>query len=146
MQFPPSSLDFVQDIGQAGRVQPQYPENYSYVIYYSIKNFLYIFENLCNPDETYIDNLFLQEVMKDFFDMATLLVLAPNYYYVATKLVFGNTNVQNIPALHYNCGIYPYFQNEWILPSLWQTGAEEVIFNVFYPDRDDDNIADDIGP
>ena len=57
MQFPPSSLDFVQDIGQAGRVQPQYPENYSYVIYYSIKNFLYIFENLCNPDETYINIL-----------------------------------------------------------------------------------------
>ena len=84
--------------------------------------------------------------MKDFFEMATLLVLAPNCYYVATKVMFGNPHVQHNPALHSDCGICPYFWNERIFPSLWRTGVEEVIFNIFYPDRDDNNFSDDIGP
>ena len=78
--------------------------------------------------------------------MATLLVLAPTCYYVTTEVMFGNPHVQHNPELHSDCGICPYFRNERILPSLWSTGVEEVIFNIFYPGSDDNNIADDLGP
>ena len=78
--------------------------------------------------------------------MATLLVLAPTCYYVATEIMFGNPHVQHNPALHSDYGICPYFRNERILPSLWRTGVGEVIFNVSYPDSDENNIADEIGP
>ena len=78
--------------------------------------------------------------------MDTLLVLVPTCYYVATEVMFGNPHVQHNPALHSDFVIYTYFRNERIFPSLWLAGVEEVIFNIFYPDRDDDNIIDYIGP
>ena len=39
MHFPPSALDFVQEICQASLVHPLVPETYSYVLYYSIENY-----------------------------------------------------------------------------------------------------------
>ena len=146
MHFPPSALDFVQEIFRAGCVHPLVPETYSYVLYYSIEIFFYIFKRSCDPNETYIDNSFCQEVVKDIFEMATLLVLAPTCYYVVTEVMFGNPHVQHNPALHSDCVIYTYFRNERIFPSLWLAGVEEVIFNIFYPGSDDNNIADDLGP
>ena len=58
MEFPPPPLDFVQEIGRAGRVLPQDSINYSYIIYFCIENFLYIFERCMNPNETYNNDFF----------------------------------------------------------------------------------------
>jgi ATP-dependent DNA helicase RecQ len=40
MDLPPSPLDFVQEIGRAGRVIPSDPANFSYILYFSFENFI----------------------------------------------------------------------------------------------------------
>ena len=62
IQFPPLVLDFLQDIGQAGRVHPPVPETYSCVIYYSnegnfiIEHFVYVDVGSCtNYHHVYIN-------------------------------------------------------------------------------------------
>ena len=146
MQFPPSPLDIVQEIGWAGRVYPPVPGTYSNILYFCIFNFIYIFKRWCDPDEDYIDNSFRQKVVDDLFHMAKILVLVPSWYSVATELLFGNTYVDNDHANHSDCGICPFCRKEWIFPLLWRTGVEEVIFNIFYPDQNDDTITEEIEP
>jgi len=46
MDLPPSPLDFVQEIGRAGRVIPSDSANFSYILYFSFENFIYIFRAL----------------------------------------------------------------------------------------------------
>ena len=53
MELPPPPLDFLQEIGRAGRVLPLYLINYSHMLYFCIKIFLYISTRSMNPDDTY---------------------------------------------------------------------------------------------
>ena len=98
MEFPPSPLDFVLEIGRADSVLPPDPINYSYIIYFCIENFLYIFECCMNPDETYNDEQFRQEEVDNCFDMAGIVVLSTKCYSVASELLFRNPYVENYHA------------------------------------------------
>ena len=84
--------------------------------------------------------------MDDLFQMARLVVLSPWCYYVATDFLFGNPYVENGNNYHLDCRICLYCCKDSILPSLNRADVEEVVLNVFYPDRDDKTFVDDIGP
>ena len=61
-------------------------------------------------------------------------------------MIFGDpySPIANIPP--YDCGICPYCQNEILFPSLNRNGVEVVFFNVFYPYRNEETIAEAIRP
>ena len=145
-KLPPYPLDFVQDSSRAVRVYPLVPGTYLNILYIFIKNILYIFERSCDPDEDSIDNLFCQEVVDDLFQMAKILVLAPTFYSVDNKLMCGYPYVDNDHVNNSDCGICHFSRKDQIFPLLWWTGVEEMIFNIFYHDRNDDTITEEIEP
>jgi hypothetical protein len=76
--------------------------------------------------------------------MARIVVLSEKCYYVASEMLFGNPYSND--ASPHDCGICPYCRNQILFPSLNRSGVEEVFFNVFYPERNDETIAEAIRP
>ena len=146
MDLPSSPLDFVQEIGRAGRVIPPDPDNFSYILYFSLENFIYIFERCMNPEQSYHDESFRMIEVDNLYAMARIVVLSKQCYYVASEFIFGNPWSENTETAPHECGICPYCRNEILFPSLNRSGVENVFFNVFYPSRNDETIAEDIRP
>jgi hypothetical protein len=78
------------------------------------------------------------------YAMARIVVLSEKCYYVASEMLFGNPYSND--ASPHDCGICPYCRNQILFPSLNRSGVEEVFFNVFYPERNDETIAEAIRP
>jgi superfamily II DNA helicase RecQ len=129
MDLPPSPLDFVQEIGRAGRVISPDPDNFSYILYFSLENFIYIFERCMNPEQSYHDESFRLEEVDHLYAMASIVVLSKQCYYVASKFIFGNPYSVNADMAPQECGICPYCRNEILFPSLNRSGVENVFFN-----------------
>mmetsp|Transcript_38786 Transcript_38786/g.56621 ORF Transcript_38786/g.56621 Transcript_38786/m.56621 type:complete len:82 (-) Transcript_38786:519-764(-) len=53
--FPPTQLDIIQELGRAGRNRDTSFENYSYNIYISIEQFIYVYERIHDPREKILD-------------------------------------------------------------------------------------------
>ena len=78
--------------------------------------------------------------MDNFFDISIIVVLSTKFYYVASEFLFGNPYVENDHASHFSCGICSYCQKEKLFPLLNMHGVEEVFFDTFYPERNDETI------
>ena len=51
IDFPPSIMYICQERGRAGRRPGALPETYSYKLFFSLENFLYLFKRIINPTE-----------------------------------------------------------------------------------------------
>jgi len=142
LEFPPSALDFVQEIGRAGRVLPPNPAIYAYHLFFSIESFIYIYERSMNPDEEIIDNDFRQEQVDNLFEMARILILNTSCYYIAIEDLFGNPYViDTVPFHRQPCGMCPYCRNELVVPPVRKIGIEKVLFDIFCPSLTEASIA-----
>jgi hypothetical protein len=85
LEYPPSVIDFIQEMGRAGRRIGHNPKDYSYNVYFSIDNFLHLFERTMNPDENYNDPSYRKEVVSNLMEMAKILVLSRYCFYVCIE-------------------------------------------------------------
>ena len=115
----------------SGRVISPDPDNFSYILYFSLENFISIFERCMNPEQSYHDESFQLKEVDNLYAMASIVVLSKQCYYVASEFIFGNPYSVNADMAPQECGICPYCRNEILFPSLNRSGVENVFFNVF---------------
>ena len=136
LEMPPSLIDFVQESGRAGRVQTPDPLNFSYHVHFSIENFLYLYERAMDPEAIRIDNEFCSEEVDSLFEMARLLVLREECFYVAIETRFGNPDVQALGGGLDPCdNLCPYCRDKEkrVIPIIDRVGTQRVIFHIFNP-------------
>ena len=150
LEFPPSIIDFLQEMGRAGRRIEHNPLDYSYNLYFSIDNFLHLFERTMNPDEHYTDPSYHSEVIGNLHAMAKIIILSRFCYYVCLEMSLSNPyrDIRYDSQYHHpNCGFCPFCRGESICPKVHRVGLTKVIFDVFNPGAAaNPNESDDTGP
>ena len=150
LEFPPSLIDFIQEMGRAGRRVGHNPLHYSYNLYFSIDNFTYLFERTMNPDEHFNDPTYRQEVVSNLMTMMKILVLSRYCYYVCIEISLSNPYRDSRLDMHYphpNCGFCPTCRGEAVFPKVNRVGLTKVIFDVFNPGASaDPDSSGDMGP
>ena len=150
LEYPPSVIDFIQEMGRAGRRIGHNPLDYSYNVYFSIDNFLHLFERTMNPDENYNDPSYRKEVVSNLMEMAKILVLSRYCFYVCIETALSNPyrdRRNDMLYRHYPCGFCPSCRNESIFPKVNRVGLTKVIFDVFNPGAAaNPNTSNGMGP
>ena len=150
LEYPPSIIDFIQEMGRAGRRIGHNPKDYSYNLYFSIDNFLYLFGRTMNPDELYYDPTYRHEMVGNLMAMAKILVLSKYCYYICIETSLANPNRDRRYDMHHPhppCGCCPTCRNESIFPKVHRIGLTKVIFDVFNPGAAaDPNVSGEMEP
>ena len=138
LEFPPSILDFVQEMGRAGRVQVADPGNYSYTVYYSIDSFLYLYERALDPDNPMNDDAYRKEEVESLFEVGKMLVFQNECFYVTTEKHLGNPEVQMNDSLFEPCNLWcpvcrDPIKDRRIVPIVDRHGLSTVLFHLFNP-------------
>ena len=151
LEFPPSIIDFIQEMGRAGRRIGHNPLDYSYNLYFSIDNFLHLFERTMNPEEIYFDPTYRAEVVSNLFSMARIIVLTNFCYYrcIEISLSYPYRDMRYDMQYHHpNCSFCPFCRKESIFPKVHRVGLTRIIFDVFNPGAaaNPDVTNEDVGP
>jgi superfamily II DNA helicase RecQ len=70
IDFPPSALDFNQELGRVGRSTDAQPSICSYNVFISFETFIMLFERIWNLDEAVIDKTYRKEQEVDLLHFA----------------------------------------------------------------------------
>ena len=148
LEFPPSVIDFVQECGRAGRVNPPDPLNFSYHVNYSLESFLYLYERVMDPEQVHIDPDYCKDEVENLFEVARMLVLQQECYYVAIENHLGNPNGGVVNRAVRPCNNFcPVCRDDVkdrrVTPIVNRDGLTSVLFNIFNPQPSNSNVSKD---
>ena len=135
LEFPPSLLDVVQEMGRAGRVAVPNPLLYGYTVFYSMESFVYLFERIMDPANNVIDSSYRDEEVSSLFQVGRMLVYQNECFYMTIEKHIGNPEIPHgrIEA----CGICPVCRDDLkdrrVVPIVDRTGLSVVLFHLFNP-------------
>ena len=138
LEFPPSLLDLVQEMGRAGRAAIRNPLMYSYTVYYSMETFVYLFERIMDPANDMIDDSYRAEEVKSLFHVGRMLVYQNQCFYIAIEMHIGNPDIEISPASMEACGgLCPVcrenVKDRRVVPFVDRNGLSIVLFHLFNP-------------
>jgi superfamily II DNA helicase RecQ len=105
IDFPPSILDLAQEKGRAGRTPGASPDDFHYIICYSLETYLYLFKRILNPAEEYINPSYRQTQIHDVLEVAKVLI-SP-YHCISLSLEYLMGSPETHPDDHTSppCGV-----------------------------------------
>ena len=82
-------MDFVQEMGRAGQVSIPDPLRFLYTVFYLFDSFLYLYEQIMDPENLLIDKSYEEEEVHSLFEMANMLVFQLGCFYISIEKHLG---------------------------------------------------------
>eukprot|EP00957_Ditylum_brightwellii_P076378 5805258-Ditylum_brightwellii.AAC.1 len=90
IDFPPSILDMIQELGHVAQNHAALVQNYSYRVYYSLGHFIYSFKCIHDPKEEVIDSTYMAEQVNDLMEVLQMIRSNNCCYFEERELLLGD--------------------------------------------------------
>ena len=117
-------------MGRAGRGSAASSEHYTYFLYFQLKNVIYLYSRIHDPDEQCNDRAYHDQQCKDSLDVVKLLGNAKTCHKQLIELAMGNLDGNRTPFPPCGrCSVCKDDVEMW--PPLCKEGIRLIVFNVF---------------
>jgi len=130
LDLPPSIWDMAQEMGRAGRGQHATSEDYTYFLFFSLSNLIYLFMQINDTSERCNEDTYRIEQCKDLLDVVKLLANPFKCHKQLIEEALGNPDGDQAPFPPcYKCSVCNVEVEMW--PPICKPGVRLVIFDIF---------------
>ena len=130
VDLPSSIYNLAQEMGRAGRRPHSASNNYAYNLYFSLEQFVYLYQRISNTEEKCIDESYRQKQIHDLYQVMQLLANPVDCHKQLIKQALSNPNADTTayePCM--KCSVCLKCKQIWLL--VCKAGVQLVLFDVF---------------